>query len=75
MQQPLLASYTVTIQPTVSVKALKEIRHTDSNQWPGLIFSSSTIKFLMEGALLSSYQLSDISKRGVDVQKCDSQIT
>jgi len=39
-------------RPTNNVKALKET-HTNSNQWPGLVLSSSTTGLRLEMALLS----------------------
>jgi len=47
--------------PTVSVKALKETKGANPNQWPGLILFSSIAGHLMEGALLSLCWLSDAS--------------
>ena len=45
--------------PTVSVKALQGTQNTNPNQWPGLILSSSTTRFLT--ALLPLRWLSDVS--------------
>ena len=48
-------------QPTISVKALKEIQSTDPNQWPGLVLSVSTNRLLIEAPFMctipSHYQL------------------
>ena len=45
----------------ISDKALKGTQRAGPNQWPGLILSSYTAGFLMEGALLLVRQLSDPS--------------
>jgi len=38
--------------PTNSIKALMETESSDSNQWPGLIFSSFTTIFLTQWTFL-----------------------
>jgi len=49
--------------PTNSVKAPKETQSTDTNQWPGLILSSSATRLLTERVFLPSCRLSDDSTR------------
>jgi len=52
---------------TTSIKALKVTQSTNSNQWPGLILSSSTTGLLMEEALLPLYRLSNASTKVIGI--------
>jgi len=52
MLMVILQARCPSCHPTTGVKALKGTQSTNPNKWPGFILSSSTIRFLTEGALI-----------------------